>query len=259
MRFVITWLSFLSMFLSGGAYSVQAAEKTYTNSIGMEFILITSGSFTMGADKNFEDAGDDETPQHRVTISKPFYLGKYEVTQAQWTAVMGNNPSNFKGRSNPVEQVSWHDAQEFIKRLNAKEGHNRYRLPTEAKWEYAARAGSTGAYSFGDDADDLGRYAWYEGNSGQKPHPVGQKEPNAWGLYDMPGNVWKWVRDWYGERYYSNSPGSDPTGPSSGSGRVTRGGAWNYTAWACRCASRGTAPPEYHFKDICLRLALSLE
>ena len=259
MRYVLICLSFLSLFLSGGASSAWAAEKVYTNSIGMEFVLIPAGSFTMGADKNFENAGDDETPQHRVSISKPFYLGKFEVTQAQWTAVMGNNPSNFKGRSNPVEQVSWHDVQVFITRLNKQEGHSRYRLPTEAEWEYAARAGTTGAYSFGDDADSLGRYAWYWDNSGEKTHPIGQKEPNAWGLYDMHGNVWGWVQDWYGERYYASSPGTDPKGPSSGSDRVSRGGGWYYNAQYCRSAFRYYFTPGYRFSDNGFRLALSPE
>jgi formylglycine-generating enzyme required for sulfatase activity len=252
-------LSLLSLVLPEGAFSALVAEKTYTNSIGMEFVLIPAGSFTMGADKNFEDASDDETPQHRVSISKPFYLGKYEVTQAQWTAVMGNNPSKFKDRSNPVEQVSWNDVQAFIRRLNQQEGHNHYRLPTEAEWEYATRAGSTGAYSFGDDADSLGRYAWYSDNSGDKRYPVGQKEPNAWGLHDMHGNVWEWVQDWYGERYYSNSPGSDPKGPSSGSRRVERGGCWCGSAKFCRSAYRNRVTPDYRHGSLGFRLALSSE
>jgi formylglycine-generating enzyme required for sulfatase activity len=152
MRTVLMCLSLLSLSLSGGVLDAQAADKTFTNSIGMEFVLISAGLFVMGADKNFEDADDDETPRHQVRISKPFYLGKYEVTQEQWSTVMENNPSQFKGRNNPVEQVSWNDAQEFIKHLNRKEGHKRYRLPTEAEWEYAARAGTTTTYSFGDRA-----------------------------------------------------------------------------------------------------------
>jgi formylglycine-generating enzyme required for sulfatase activity len=223
----------------------------------MEFILIPAGSFTMGADKNFEDAYDDEMPQHRVTIGKPFYLGKYEVTQAQWTAVMGNNPSKFKGQDNPVEQVSWDDAQAFIKRLNQKEGHNRYRLPTEAEWEYAARAGTTGAYSFGDDVDGLGRYAWYRDNSGDKTHPVGRKEANPWGLYDMHGNVWEWVQDWYGD--YSSASVTDPKGPSAGSMRVFRGGSWRYSARLCRAANRYACPPDTRYANLGFRLALSPE
>ncbi|MDR1043799.1 MAG: formylglycine-generating enzyme family protein [Candidatus Adiutrix sp.] len=234
-----------------------AAEKTYTNSLGMEFILIPAGSFTMGADKKFEDATDGETPQHLVSISQPFYLGAYEVTQAQWTAVMENNPNIFKGRSNPVEMVSWDDAQEFIKRLNQQEGHSRYRLPTEAEWEYAARAGTTGAYSFGDDKDSLGRYAWYLDNSGEQTHPVGQKQPNAWGLYDMHGNVWEWVQDDYGN--YSSSSVTDPKGPSSGSFRVFRGGSWNNSARACRAAYRNLSLPGYRYGSIGFRLALSPE
>jgi formylglycine-generating enzyme required for sulfatase activity len=233
--------------------AAHAAPKVYANSVGMEFILIPAGSFMMGSNAT------NETPRHFVTISKPFYLGKYEVTQGQWTAVMGNNPSRFKGRDNPVELVSWDDAQEFIRRLNAREGHNRYRLPTEAEWECAARAGSTGAYSFGDDADSFGRYEWYRDNSGGKTHPVGQKEANAWGLYDMHGNVHEWVRDWYGERYYSHSPGSDPTGPSSGSLRVVRGGSWGGSAEYCRSAGRGSLAPAARGGYVGLRLALSPE
>jgi formylglycine-generating enzyme required for sulfatase activity len=236
-----------------------AAEKTYSNSIGMEFILIPAGSFIMGADQNFEEADDDETPQHQVKISQPFYLGKYEVTQAQWTAVMGNNPSRFKGRSNPVEQVSWDDAQRFIEQLNAREGHNRYRLPTEAEWEYAARAGTTGAYSFGDDGH-LGRYGWHgeDWDSGST-HPAGQKQPNTWGLYDMHGNVWEWVRDWYSEEYYHRSPSTDPAGPWSGSYRVLRGGAWYCKARDCRSAYRGAFAPGNRFDYLGFRLALDQE
>jgi formylglycine-generating enzyme required for sulfatase activity len=256
MRFIMMCLSFLCLSLSNGAPAAQAAETTYTNCIGMEFILIQSGSFTMGADKNFEDADKIETPQHRVSISKPFYLGKYEVTQGQWTAVMGNNPSRFKGRSNPVEQVSWNDVQEFINRLNKQEGHDRYRLPTEAEWEYAARAGTTGVYSFGNDAGSLGRYAWYGDTSGKKTHPVGQKEANPWGLYDMHGNVWEWVQDW-GENYSSSSV-TDPTGASSGPYRMARGGCWLDFAWSCRSANRGGDAPDLRDNRAGFRLALSL-
>ncbi|MDR1243098.1 MAG: formylglycine-generating enzyme family protein [Deltaproteobacteria bacterium] len=235
-----------------------AAVEIYTNSIGMEFILIPSGSFMMGAGR-FEDADADEKPQHLVTISKPFYLGKYEVTQEQWVAVMESNPSGFKGWNNPVETVSRDEALEFIKRLNRQEGHSRYRLPTEAEWEYAARAGSAGAYSFGDAAGQLEKYAWYERNSRRATHPVGQKQPNARGLYDMHGNVWEWVEDWYGERYYADSPGTDPKGPSSGSGRVKRGGSWDRDAEDCRSAYRRSREPDSSDCSIGFRLALSPE
>jgi formylglycine-generating enzyme required for sulfatase activity len=258
-----TDLSLLSLFLSGGASSAQAAEETYTNSIGMEFVLIPAGEFLMGSDKEKDpNAIDDEMPQHRVSISEPFYLGKFEVTQAQWVSVMENNPSWSKepeDRNNPVDRVSWDDVQVFIARLNKQEGHNRYRLPTEAEWEYAARAGTTSAYSFGDDADSLARYAWYMGNSEGKTHPVGQKEPNAWGLYDMHGNVAEWVQDWYGEEYYSNSPSADPKGPSSGSSRVWRGGSWGHGARICRSAVHDDETPDYFDGNIGFRLALSPE
>jgi formylglycine-generating enzyme required for sulfatase activity len=233
--------------------------QNHSNSIGMEFVLIPAGSFTMGADKNFKAASDDETPQHRVSISKPFYLGKHEVTQAQWEAVMGNNPSRFEGRDNPVEMVSWDDTQEFIQRLNRQEGHKRYRLPTEAEWEYAARAGTTGAYSFGDDVGQLGQYAWYGANCRGRTHPVGQKQPNPWGLYDMHGNVWEWVQDWYGERYYSSSPGTDPKGPSSGYYRVFRGGCWFFDAERCRSANRNGSTPGLRYNVLGFRLALDPE
>jgi formylglycine-generating enzyme required for sulfatase activity len=261
---VLLCLSLLSPPLFGGDVVVQAAEKNHTNSIGMEFVLIPAGSFLMGTDKNYVEAEEyyedyNETPQHRVSISEPFYLGACEVTQAQWMAVMGSNPSVFAGRDNPVEHVSWNDAQEFIRRLNRKEGHNRYRLPTEAEWEYACRAGTAGAYSFGDDAALLGRYAWYWYNSGGKTQPVGQKRPNAWGLYDMHGNVSEWVQDWYEERYDSDSPGSDPEGPSAGSSRVLRGGAWLDDADCCRSTSRCGGPPDSRFFSLGFRLALSPE
>ncbi len=202
-----------------------------TNSIGMKFVLIPAGSFMMGCNSDFENCGSGEAPRHSVTITMPFYIGKYEVTQEQWTKVMGSNPSKLKGLSHPVEQVNWNDAQQLIKKLNAMENTNVYRLPTEAQWEYAARAGSDGKYCFGNDESKLGEYAWYEENSDKQTHPVGRKHPNAWGLYDMHGNVWEWVQDTYSENYYSSSPKNDPQGPSSLlAGRVLRGGSWFGTA-----------------------------
>jgi formylglycine-generating enzyme required for sulfatase activity len=180
----------------------------------------------------------------------------HSITQAQWEAVMGENPSKFKGRSNPVENVSWDDIQVFIKRLNQKEGTNKYRLPTEAEWEYAARAGTTSAYSFGDDADSLGRYAWYDGNSGDKTHPVGQKQPNPWGLHDMHGNIKEWVQDWYDQDYYAKSPARDPRGPSGGLFRVLRGGGWIDDAEDLRSAYRDSIFP--NIRHYGFRLAFSL-
>jgi formylglycine-generating enzyme required for sulfatase activity len=212
------------------------APKTLRNSIGMEFVLIPAGEFQMGS--NDAQASGNEKPVHTVRLTRVFYLGKYEVTQAQWEAVMENNPSHFKGDAAlPVESVSWEDAQEFISRLNTREhGTAFYRLPTEAEWEYAARAGSTTVYSFGNSASDLGRYAWHGENAGYKTHPVGQLQPNAWGLYDMHGNVWEWVQD--GSGAYSSGTAVDPAGPASSSYRVHRGGGWINDARYCRSTSR---------------------
>ena len=204
--------------------------------VKMELVLIPAGEFLMGNDRGFG-------PIHKVRITKPFYLGKYLVTQEQWQAVMGSNPSNFKGPKNPVERVSWDNCQEFIEKLNANVagGKGRFALPTEAQWEYACRAGSTTKYCFGDDDSQLGEYAWYGGNSGNQTHPGGEKRPNAWGLYDMHGNVYEWCQDWYVSNYYANSPTDDPTGPSGEltSFRVIRGGA---CATAPGSAFRRSAP-----------------
>jgi formylglycine-generating enzyme required for sulfatase activity len=254
-RFMLLFSGFLALALGFGAPAGQAEERT--NSIGMEFVLIQAGSFTMGADKNFETADDDETPQHEVTINEPFYLGKYEVTQEQWVKIMGENPSKFKARNNPVEEISWADTQIFINKLNEKEGTDKYRLPTEAEWEYAARAGTNTIYSFGDDPRQLEEYAWYKDNADGATHPVGQLRPNAWGLYDMHGNVWEWVQDWYQDNYYSSSPAADPPGPSSGSSLVLRGGSWNLGPWISRSANRYDLAPDYRQNHLGLRLAFS--
>jgi formylglycine-generating enzyme required for sulfatase activity len=208
-----------------------------TKSLGMQFALIPAGEFRMGSTLRA-----DEIPMHTVHISKPFYLGIHEVTQGQWEAVMGNNPSQFKGDANrPVETVSWEEVQQFIDKLNTREGGTKYRLPTEAEWEYAARAGSKTAYSFGDDNSQLDKYAWFEGNAGKTTHPTGTRQPNAWGLYDMHGNVWEWVQDWYDK--YTVEPVTDPQGPTSGSRRVLRGGSWITDAGNCRSASRNNDAP----------------
>jgi len=201
--------------------------------VKLEMVMLRNGSFQMG----------EKQSTHKVTITKPFYLGKFEVTQEQWERVMGSNPSNFKGAKNPVEQVSWEDCQTFIRKLGEKVPGYTFRLPTEAEWEYACRAGSSSEYCYGDDAGGLGEYAWYDGNSGSKTHPVGEKKPNAWGLYDMHGNVWEWCQDWYGN--LDSNAATDPVGPSSGSYRVLRGGSWYDDAALCRSASRSSVDPSY--------------
>jgi len=207
------------------------------NSIGMQFKLLPGGTFTMGEGK--------ETP-HPVTLTKPFELGVYEVTQEQFEQVMGSKPSKFKGPQNPVEQVDWNEAVAFCRKLSElpseKSGGYGYRLPTEAEWEYACRAGTTTAYGFGDDASRLGDYGWFDGNSDSKTHPVGEKKPNAWGLYDMHGNVYEWCRDWFGG--YPSGSATDPTGATSGSYRVRRGGGWDRNAGDCRSAYRSGFTPE---------------
>jgi formylglycine-generating enzyme required for sulfatase activity len=206
-------------------------------------VLIPAGEFLMGSADSEKGRFPDEGPQHRVRITKPFYLGKYLITQEQWQAVMGNNPSNFKGPNNPVECVSWDDCQTFLEKLNAKIGvqGGKFELPTEAQWEYACRAGSSTRYCFGDDESALGEYAWYNANSGNTTHPVGGRKPNAWGLYDMHGNVWEWCQDWYGA--YGAEAVTDPTGPATGSDRVIRGGGWRLGARCCRSAIRFRGRP----------------
>ena len=211
----------------------------------IEMVLISSGSFKMGSKK-----GDkSERPIHLVKIST-FLIGKYEVTQGQWRAVMGNNPSNSqKGEDYPVEQVSWNDVQEFIRKLNAMTG-GKYRLPTEAEWEYACRAGTTGEH-YGD----VDFTAWYDRNSDFTTHPVGKKVPNDFRLFDMMGNVWEWCQDWYDDNYYSKSPESNPGGPVSGGLHVYRGGCFGFDAEYLRSAHRHGGMPEYRYLDLGFRLA----
>ncbi len=226
------------------------------NGVKLELVLIPAGEFMMGLPDSDKIGFDSEKPQHRVRITKPFYLGKYLVTQEQWKAVTGNNPSYFQGPKNPVETVSWDDCQKFLEKLYAKVGGGKFRLPSEAQWEYACRAGSKTRYWFGDNESKLGDYAWYFANSGSKPHPVGEKKPNAWGLYDMHGNIWEWCQDWYDGGYYANSPTDDPTGPTTGSVRVYRGGHWYGLARDCRSASRDARGPGDHLGILGLRVSL---
>jgi formylglycine-generating enzyme required for sulfatase activity len=219
-----------------------------------EMVSVRGGTFTMGCTS--EQGGDCwtfEGPAHLVTLSD-FQIGKYEVTQGQWEAVMGNNPSTFSGcPSCPVEKVSWDDVQEFISQLNAMTG-KQYRLPTEAEWEYAARGGSQSRGYKYSGSSNVGSVAWYDGNSGDKTHSVGQKSHNELGIYDMSGNVWEWCQDWYGR--YSNGSESNPRGPVSGSDRVYRGGGWSYDASYSRVSSRSFTDTDKRILNLGFRLAL---
>ena len=216
-------------------------------------VCVEGGTFTMGVTaEQGRYAHDSEKPTHQVTLST-YYIGKYEVTQAEWQAVMGTNPSEFKGDNLPVENVSWYDCQEFIRKLNELTG-KQFRLPTEAEWEYAARGGkrSYGAKYAGDN--DIDNVAWYWDNSNKTTHPVGRKRANELGLYDMSGNVWEWCQDWHGD--YSSASQTNPQGPGSGRNRVVRGGSWYNEARYCRLSHRGSAPPDWRLYYIGLRLAL---
>jgi formylglycine-generating enzyme required for sulfatase activity len=249
------------------------SSRDWTNTIGMTLVRIEPGEFTMGSPDWNSDAGATEKPQHRVRISKAFYLGACAVTQGQYQAVIGHNPSLFKGLDDrPVEMVSWLEAVAFCNTLSEWEGvepyyrtegtdvtiagRNGYRLPTEAEWEYACRAGTTTLYPFGDDARALGDYAWCIANSEWKPKPVGQKRPNPWGLHDMLGNVWEWCADWYGEKYYASSSRADPPGAPQGSQRVIRGGSYGNAPDDCRPAIRRRCEPECGGSGIGFRVAV---
>jgi formylglycine-generating enzyme required for sulfatase activity len=218
------------------------------NGIRLEMVSLPAGKFLMGSSES-----NDEKPQHQVKVNS-FAIGKYPITQAQYQAVMGNNPSHFKNNpQNPVEQVSWNDAQAFCQKLSQITGKT-YRLPTEAEWEYACRAGTTTRYYFGDNDNQLGNYAWYDGNSGNKTHPVGQKKPNGWGLYDMSGNVWEWCEDnWHGNYIGAPDDGSawldnDNDYP------IGRGGSWYHNPDHCRSAFRGGFNRRDDFSNVSFRV-----
>jgi formylglycine-generating enzyme required for sulfatase activity len=213
-----------------------------------DFVTIQPGTFKMGCAENDKLCDPDENPQHTVKLTKSFQLAKYEVTQAQWQAVMGANPSRFKGETLPVEQITFDQVQEFLKRVNARNDGFKYRLPTEAEWEYAARAGTTGPNS--GVLDEIG---WHAGNSGGKSHPVGQKKPNAWGLYDMEGNVYEWTNDWFFD--YEEDPQTDPKGPETGFEKVPRGGSWESTPKGIRTSNRNILEPDGGNYNIGFRLA----
>ena len=259
--------------------SSAAQPKEITNSIGMKLVLIPAGKFLMGSPKDEKDRRDDEE-QHEVSITKPFYLGVYVVTQAEYEKVMGNNPSYFstKGAGKdkvkdmdtgqfPVETVSWDDAVAFCKKLSElpeeKKAGRVYRLPTEAEWEYACRAGTKTPFHYGDSlsskqANFDGNFPYGGGDKGPclvRTAKVGTYAPNAFGLYDMHGNVWEWCQDWYDADYYKNSPKEDPPGPAQASGRVVRGGSWGISGRRCRSAFRGGDGPGIRFDDLGFRVA----
>lgn len=257
-----------------GAASAQPADS-FTNSLGIEFTRIPAGTFAMGSPETDPEGRAMERPRHEVTISRPLWVARTEVTQAEWEQIMGENPYE-RDRSNPYyarpgmaeritrpdhpATVSWNDAQEFIAALNAAEDGPDYRLPTEAEWEYFARAGTTTRYYFGDDGSELGDHAWFgAGFAEGGHHPVGQKTPNPWGLHDIHGNVWEWVQDRYDADYYATSPSTDPAGPESGAARVVRGGSWHSTGDGWRSAARRDYEPDYRGISIGFRLVREVE
>lgn len=242
-------------FLAPSAMAQKKGSNTFVSpTLGAKFVLIPAGSFMMGSPDSETGREGDETPQHPVTISRPFYMQTTEVTQGQWKRVMGKNPSLFSNCGNdcPVENVSWMNVQVFISKLNRMEGTGKYRLPTEAEWEYSARAGTTTRFCSGDSEDDLSRAGWYRGNSLLKTHPGGQKTPNPWGLYDMHGNVWEWVHDRNGN--YPADSVTDPAGPSVGPHRLVRGGSWVSNDSGCRSANRLSSSPGEHDGSLGFRL-----
>ena len=223
--------------------------------ICIEMVKVEAGTFMMGATSEMKDPYDWEKPVHQVTLTNDYYMGKYEVTQALWQVVMGSNPSKYKGDNLPVEMVSWNECQEFISKLNSMTGR-KFRLPTEAEWEYAARGGKKSRSYQYSGSSNISDVAWYDGNSGSKTHPVGTKQANELGIYDMTGNVWEWCSDWYG--FYSSSSQTNPTGADSGSSRVFRGGSWYGNARYCRLSFRDCTPPDCRGYNLGLRLALSV-
>jgi formylglycine-generating enzyme required for sulfatase activity len=258
---VLVWLALTGCERQQGDSKSAGPERIQTAS-GMEMVSIPAGQFTMGVN----DGPVDSKPAHQVKVDA-FLMDQTEVTQEVYEKVTGKNPSRRKAPRNPVEQVTWSAAARFCNARSLLEGlkpcydtntwvcnfsANGYRLPTEAEWEYACRAGSLSRFSFGESADELRAYGWFEGNSQAAPHPVGQRKPNAWGLYDLAGNVWEWCNDFYGAKYFRNSPSDNPRGPEEGEKRVLRGGAWsssaeNCTAWARNCDEAGVT-------DICLTM-----
>ena len=232
---------------------VQSRRTINVGNVSFTMIRVDGGTFQMGAtSEQGSDAYDSEKPAHQVTLS-PYYIGETEVTQELWRAVMGKNPSNFKGNRLPVEQVSWKGCQSFVEKLNKKTGL-KFRLPTEAEWEYAARGGKKSQGYKYSGSNNLSEVAWYSENSGSSTHDVKTKQPNELDIYDMSGNVWEWCLDWYGS--YSAGSQTNPTGASSGSLCVDRGGSWDDFAWGCRASYRGSFRPDIRYFSLGLRLVL---
>jgi len=255
---LLSFLAVPSQSLETGLLTIPEISIPIDGYVQLSMRLKPAGKIIMGSRDYEAERYSNEGPLHEVTISKSFYIGTYEVTQAQWAAVMGTRPSIFGYNADyPVETVSWDDCQIFLQKLNTM-GLGTFRLPTEAEWEYTCRAGSTTRFSWGDDLDyaKLGEYAWYYANSSDTTHPVGQKKPNAWGLYDMYGNVWEWCSDWYGN--YSAEGQTDPKGPATGSSRVFRGGGWAIDLQHCRSAVRVKSIPAIKSYTVGFRLVRTL-
>ena len=240
--------------LSGVLTNVDNISIPVKYGISIDMVRVEAGTFTMGATAEMKNTEDSEKPTHRVTLTNDYYIGKYEVTQALWQAVMGDDPSYFKGDNLPVEAVTWDDCQEFIGKLNRITGKT-FRLPTEAEWEYAARGGNKSRGYQYSGSNNPSNVAWYDDNSGDKTHAVGTKQPNELGIYDMSGNVWEWCQDWY--ETYSSSSQVNPTGANSGSCRVVRGVSWYNNARNCRLSLRGSNTPDFRSSNLGLRLVLS--
>jgi len=245
--------AFLAVMLFTVFFSSGIAQMTPD----VEMVSIKGGCFQMG--NTFEDQRSDEKPVHEVCVDD-FRIAKYLVTQAEWRTIMGNNPSHFRkcGDNCPVERISWNDVQSFLKKLNEKTGKH-YRLPTEAEWEYAARSGGKREEWAGTSKfEDLDEYAWYADNAEEETHPVGQKKPNGLGIYDMSGNVYEWMADWYKETYYRESPRNNPKGPESGVEKVIRGGSWLYVPTFMHVSSRNKYGPDCLGFSVGFRLAETL-
>jgi sulfatase modifying factor 1 len=254
---IVSIAFFMSFSMVLHVKKANALSPAYTDPVtGMEFVLVKGGCFEMG--DVFGDGYKNERPVHQVCVDD-FFVGKLLVTQKQWRTIMGNDPSFFKscGENCPVEQVSSGDVQDYIRTLNQRSGKN-FRLPTEAEWEFAARSGGKKEKWAGtNDQAELGTYAWYSANSGSETHPVGLKKPNGLGLYDMTGNVWEWMSDWYDEEYSAVGAKNNPRGPTHGSLRVGRGGGWRGEPRLVRTSGRGSLDPDSRSRNIGFRLVLT--